>query len=141
MERNFTNHIGHHIMNISRNLTNAHNEKLEKYGITYAQLRILNCLWDKDGLTQKEILEIVRIKSSTITGIIDVLEKKGLAIRKLDKVDGRIRHVYLTNEGEALKMNSWEICLELEDRLSKTFSVEEKLLLLSWLRIISDNIK
>lgn len=140
MDKDFSKHVGYYIQEIARKSTIILNHEFEKLGITYAQFRVLNCLWKRGGLTQKEILEIICVKPSTLTGIIDILVKKGLVKREVDIVDGRVKRTYLTDEGKALKQNSWEVILELESRSTKELPDEEKTLMIKMLKSIKNNL-
>lgn len=133
--------IGHWIKIINRNMVNIHNHKLGKYGFTSSQLSVLSQLWKQNGLTQKEIAEKLQIKPPSLTGLLDILEAKGCLIRSEDKVDARIKRIYLTKEGQELRLKSLEIVDEMEELLCKGFTKEEKLLLLSWLKKLYNNLE
>lgn len=140
MDKDFSKHIGYYVQEIARKTTTILNHEFEKLGITYSQFRVLNCLWKKGGLTQKEILEIICVKPSTLTGIIDILVKKDLVIRKADEVDRRVKRIFLTYKGKGLKQASWQIIMELESRSTKELSQEEKTLMIKWLKSIDKNL-
>lgn len=140
MDKDFSKHIGYYVQEIARKTTIILNHEFERVGITYSQFRVLNCLWKKGGLTQKEILEIICVKPSTLTGIIDILVKKDLVIRKADEVDRRVKRIFLTDKGKGLKQASWQIIMELESRSTKKLSQEEKALMIKWLKCIDKNL-
>ncbi|MTI69279.1 MAG: MarR family transcriptional regulator [Firmicutes bacterium] len=134
MDKDFSNHSGYYIQEIARKMTIMLNEKLEALGITYSQFRVLNCLWKKGGLTQKEILEIICVKPSTLTGIINILVKKELVKRRIDNKDARIKRIHLTEKGKLLEKDSWNIILDIENEMCNSFSKEEKTLFVKWLK-------
>ncbi len=76
MEKQFSSHIGYYIQEIARKSAVTLNEKLGELDLTYAQFRVLNTLWKKGTLTQKEILVYICVKPSTLTGLTDQLVKK-----------------------------------------------------------------
>lgn len=80
-------------------------EDLEQFGITPGQYMVLKCLWDKNGETVKQLADRLQLDSSTITGILDRLENKGLIKRKPDPNDRRALSVVLTPEGQALQVS------------------------------------
>ncbi|MDW8799790.1 MarR family transcriptional regulator [Clostridium sp. A1-XYC3] len=133
--------VGHWIKIINRNMINIHNQKLEKYGFTVSQLSVLSRLWRQDGLTQKEIAKKLKIKPPSLTGLIDTLVTKGWVVRREDKVDARINRIYLTEEGQELKLKSLEVVDEMEKLICEGFSPEEKLLMLSWLKKLNNNLE
>lgn len=114
MEMQFSEHIGYYIQEIARKSANALNERLSELGITYAQFRVLNTLWKRGTLTQKEILVYICVKPSTLTGLTDQLEKKGLAGRIEVKGDRRAKKIALTPKGEALRDAAFKIIGDFE---------------------------
>ena len=140
MERNFETHIGYFIQETARILTRVHNEMLNAHGISFSQFRVLNCLWENDGMNQSEIADILHIKPSSLSTLISLLERKGFIVRTVDEVDTRSRRIFLTATGESLKAVSWKIIETLEDILAETFTDAEKKLLLEWLRTAMESI-
>lgn len=116
MDTVFSSHIGYFIQEIARKSALQLNDELKELDITYAQFRVLNTLWKRGTLTQKEILEHICVKPSTLTGLTDQLVKKGLAARKKDKADRRAKHIALTIKGEALREPAFEIINSFEKR-------------------------
>ena len=141
MDRNFDIHIGFYIQETARILTRVHNDMLDYYGISFAQFRLLNCLWEQDGLNQSEILDVLHIKPSSLSTMITLLEKKKLIRRQVDREDTRSRRIFLTEDGKRLKGLSWEIIESLETVLRDPFSAAEKELFLEWLRRVRNSIQ
>lgn len=73
--------------------------RFKAYDVTTEQWVVLRRLWEKDGLTQKELAERIMKDQPNITRILDKLEQKGL-IRRMDNVgDRRAFLVFLTEAG------------------------------------------
>lgn len=77
--------------------------RLAPYGVTPGQYGILKCLWDENGLTVKQLAERMCLDSSTITGLLDRMEQKGLIKRRPDPSDRRALSVILTPAGQQLE--------------------------------------
>ncbi len=73
--------------------------KLEEIGISIPQSFILFCLQEENGLTLKEIGSRTLIDSSSMTVLVDKLEKDELVKRKLDSQDRRAIRVFITEAG------------------------------------------
>lgn len=73
--------------------------KKNGYDITPQQWAVLNRLWDHDGLSQAEIADVTFKDRPVITRIVDILERKGVIVRRPDEQDRRIVRVYLTEKG------------------------------------------
>ena len=52
--------------------------QLSEYDITPSQYGVLSCLWTKEYATPKQISEILCLETSTISGVLDRMQKKGL---------------------------------------------------------------
>lgn len=78
------------------------NLQLEGTGITIPQSFILSYLLNEDGATLKEIGSKSLIDSSSMTVLIDKLEKDGLVERQLDTQDRRAIRVFITDQGRQI---------------------------------------
>lgn len=114
MEKQFSSHIGYFIQEIARKSAITLNVRLRELDLTYAQFRVLNTLWKKGTLTQKEILVYICVKPSTLTGLTDQLVKKGLAERIKVKDDRRAKKITLTPKGESLREPAFKIINDFE---------------------------
>ena len=77
--------------------------KLAEYDVTPVQYGILACLWNNDAQAPGQIAASLNLDSSTITGILDRMENKGLLKRTPDPNDRRALKVVLTATGRALQ--------------------------------------
>ena len=78
------------------------NKRIEKQlGLSIPQLLLLNFLKSKADFQSihSEIKNYLNLNSSTVTGIISRLEKKGLIIKSQGATDKRVVHVILTAKG------------------------------------------
>jgi DNA-binding MarR family transcriptional regulator len=71
----------------------------ENVRVTTAQAGILFLLKQKDGRTMSELSQILSIDNSTITGLVDRLEKTGLVRRDACLHDRRASHVFINPQG------------------------------------------
>ena len=55
--------------------------KLSSLGITPSQYSVLSCLWGRSHATPKQLAEILGIETSTVSGLLDRLQKNGLIDR------------------------------------------------------------
>ncbi|GBF32349.1 transcriptional regulator [Desulfocucumis palustris] len=76
--------------------------ELDKYGVNFGQSLILFSLLEKDGITLSEIGSRARIENSSLTTMVDRLEKELLVERRPDSQDRRIIRVFLTDRGRGL---------------------------------------
>ena len=83
-------------------------EKLQRQivkdeNLTPPQYSILNQLWKSDGKQFKELASACCCSPSTITGIVDTMEKKELVYREANPNDRRSLLVKLTPKGREVE--------------------------------------
>ena len=78
-------------------------KRLEPFDVTPVQQGVLYCLWKGDKTTPKEIAAELKLENSTISGILDRMEKKDLLKRQVSIEDRRYIEVVLTEKGAALE--------------------------------------
>ena len=101
--------------------------ELRKHGLSVALWPTLMCLWEQEGVTQREIAKKSKVESSTTTRTIDKLEKLGLVQRQVDPNSRRSFRIYLTDKGRALQKEITPIPLSVNHHiLSALDSSEQK---------------
>ena len=68
-------------------------------GIGWTAYNVLRQLDAADGRTAREIAAATMVAGSTLTGVLDTLEKDGLVERRRSVADRRVVHVHLTDAG------------------------------------------
>jgi DNA-binding MarR family transcriptional regulator len=83
----------------SRRVTRA---VAEQYGLTGSQLLVLKMLEPRGQVSLSALSEEIRAKNSTVTGIVDRMERDGLVVRRRSGDDRRVVHIELTAKGRKL---------------------------------------
>lgn len=71
---------------------------IARSGLTVPQMNALEELTGEDGLSLKELSGRMALSHSTVSGIIDRLERRELVGRKPDQKDRRYRRIFLSEE-------------------------------------------
>ncbi len=105
-------------------------KKIQKeYGVSIPQVLCLGFLRDAPNyqLTQGEIRNLLNLNSSTVSGIINRLETKGLLARLPKQGDKRVVNITLTSAGDNL-LNSIPSLMheQLTDKLNKLDDIKLK---------------
>ena len=129
------------INEFSRKVKTEYNNKLSKYDITYAQFLILEKLKINKSLSQKELLGILNIKGSTLTGIIDILLMKGLVRRIVSNSDKRSRNVVITEYGVKLLNVSSDIVENIDKKIMFDLNSNDKKILIKSIKNMSDKLQ
>lgn len=95
--------IGYLVRYGYRAFARALGEELRAYDISSGQWSVLRVLWEKEGLSQVELAERMRVEKASLTGVLDVMEKRALIVRTRNADDRRKINIHLTASARALK--------------------------------------
>ena len=77
--------------------------RLDQFDVTPVQYGVMYCLWEGGKNKPKEIAAELQLENSTISGVLERMEKKVLIERQVSKEDRRFIEVVLTGKGQALR--------------------------------------
>ena len=80
----------------------------------------------RPGLDQSTLSREIYIDTSTIAGVLDRLEARGLIQRRHSPDDRRVRQLYLTDEGAVLLKTASASVVGIQKWLLLPLSVEER---------------
>lgn len=89
-------------MRAAESVTSRVNRSMAAFDLTISQFGVLEALYHKGPLCQRDIGAKILKSTGNITMIIDNLEKRNLVRRERDSEDRRYLTVHLTEEGTAL---------------------------------------
>jgi len=97
---------------------------LKNYGIEInsAQGRIMFALWQQDNISINELAKKTQLKKSTLTSMLDRLEKMGYIIRRQSEKDRRVILIKRTNKDKNLEKKYVELSQEHTAFFYKGFS-------------------
>lgn len=98
---------------------------LSQYGITPSQFYVLSEIWEKDGLKFKELAKKLEMDGSTLTSILDRLERLDLVERRNDPEDRRSLLVFLKEKAKRKINEIAHLADELDQEIKERFSDEE----------------
>lgn len=140
MNYNMNESIGFIISRTHAKMRNNLFQRLKNYDVTSEQWVILNKLWEKDGVPQKDLSALSYKDQPNTTRILDKLENKGYIRRELSSKDRRSFLVYLTDEGRILQQKLLPIAAVSLEKAMAGFSEEETEALKEMLRRITRNL-
>jgi len=100
--------------------------ELKKHGLTIALWPTLMCLWEEEGVTQREIAQKSKVENSTTTRTLDKLENLGLVERQADPNSRRSFRIYLTDQGRALKEQLIPIPISINQKILSALEEAER---------------
>ncbi|MDM9383093.1 MarR family transcriptional regulator [Chlorogloeopsis sp. ULAP01] len=120
--------IGYLMVLVSRAHRNLVSAALADLGLYLGQEILLMYLWEKDGLTQSELVERMEIEPPTLTKMLNRMERSGLLERCRCPEDARSYRVFLTESGRSLQEPVTQLWHNFEKRILADFTLEEQLL-------------
>ena len=112
----------------------AMDARVSRYDVTPVQAHVLMYLHQHGGQApQRELTEFLRAKPSTVNGILDRMEEKGLVRRSVIGEDARRRLITLTDKGREQQSRFTESFLANEEAMVRGFSPAERETLLELL--------
>ena len=118
-------HICFNVGLVMRRVYDYYEKQLSVFGLSPPHYFVFNALWMGDGITVGELGERVCRDSSTLTGILDRMEKTGYVERRPNLDDRRSVLVFLTAKAQELGPRILEFAYELDATLRQPFSQEE----------------
>ena len=118
------------------------NNTLRNLDLTFSQINVLRALVhsaDKQ-MSLKELEKILHVAQSTTARIVTKMESKGLIDSFSDVSDKRIKYIRLTQYGEQYSSNAKQKLEEEETRLLSSLTETEKMVFVSLLQKITNNL-
>ena len=125
-----------------KRLMNRHLTENDGYGLTGMQFAIVSYIAKESterDVFQKDLEQKFDIRKSTVTGILNTMERDGLLLRETVPYDARLRKMILTDKALQAKINTEQVIDSVESQLSKGLSEEEIATFLTILAKISKN--
>lgn len=93
--------------------------------ITPAQSGILFLLKRKNGQTMSELTQVLSIDNSTLTGLVDRLERAGFVKRNAGMADRRASHVFITDRGSDEIERARSVIRRVNEKIKTGFTESE----------------
>ena len=134
-----------YIRSIGHNIKRLLDERLIPYDITNQQARIVGYIADNqqngNNINQKDIELAMGLKGSSITSLMQGLERKGFILRCSSVADARTKKLSLTSKGQNLINDFKEVFDETEVRITRGMPEEQRETFLQMLRLANKNVE
>jgi DNA-binding MarR family transcriptional regulator len=115
LHRNF----GFLIHDVARLMRVAFDRRGRELGLTRSQWWVLTALYAKEGVTQSELASFMDLEKATLGRLLDRLEEKEWIERRPDRLDRRIKRVYLTDRVQGLMRSLRAIAADIRTDAAK----------------------
>ena len=126
---------------LSKKITDKTSPNKQKKDISKGEKLVLQCLINKDGVTQLDIVKFTAFKPPTISIMLKKMENDGLITRRPDEYDLRAMRVFITDKGRAEYCNAVKVVKMIETKLLNGISEEEIDVMVKTLKKIKFNIE
>lgn len=127
---------GYHIRRLQQIAVAVFLQETDALGVTPVQYGALQAVANGPGIDQRTLARTIGLDTSTIAGVIDRLQARGLMQRGASPEDRRVRLLSLTPEGHALLQASQPSVLSAQQRLLAPLSPAERSEFMRMLRVL-----
>ncbi len=110
-------------------------------GLTLGQPKVLDYLGSHDGVSQRQIASACCIEPATLTSLLNRMEERGLAERRMLHGNRRTSYVFLTELGRTLQQQVERDFAELEAAAFDGVTAEERDTVLRVLEKVCGNLR
>jgi DNA-binding MarR family transcriptional regulator len=98
-----TRSAGYLANHMARLFAHELHRRIRAFGLAPAQFMTLLELWERDGLTQAELVARLDVEQATMANTLARMERDGLVLRRPHPEDRRAQQVFLTDRARALE--------------------------------------
>ena len=111
MRYNFNDSFGFILVKTGRLIENKLKINFDKEGldITPQQWSALTYLWNEDGISQQKLADAFSKDKTSMTRLLNNMEKNDLIERRKDEVDKRNKRIFLTYKSRLIKKSTIKI--------------------------------
>jgi MarR family transcriptional regulator, organic hydroperoxide resistance regulator len=95
--------VGYLVRETHRAFSRSLQARIGPHGVNVGMWFFLRALWEKDGISQRELSQRVRMMEPTTVTALRNMEKRGIVRRVRNTADRRVINVYLTPYGRELE--------------------------------------
>lgn len=126
MEFDHNTSAGYLINHVARLFFEGLRKRIEPFGIVPGQFPALLALWQKDGQTQKELVEKLDIEQATMANTLNRMERDGLILRKDHPTDGRAKIIWLTPKANSIRDDAYKAASTVNEMALADLSPDEQ---------------
>lgn len=108
---------------LSRTVTRIADEEFKKYGLVTSNAFLLMTVNSNSGMMPSEIGQVLMLKPSTVTRMLEKLEKQGLVLRQSEGKRTHVMPTHLSLELDPKIHRAWEV---IQDRFAEIIGKEDR---------------
>ena len=135
------NSAGYLINHMARLFAKGLQERIEPLGLVIGQFPILLELWQKDGVSQRSLLEKIDVEQATLANTLNRMERDGLITRTKHPSDARAQQIWLTERALSVRDQSYQAAHNQNQRGLNALNDAEQAQFLEFMRRIIGDIR
>lgn len=132
--------IVHHFVRIVNGLNGKLAERIRVMNINPVHFRVLQILYETDGLNITELREQCVIKQAVFSRVLDQVERRKLVKRTQDERDKRSYRIFLTEKGVATYETALPLAKKILDEAFVDLSAKEVSQLISLVAVVDNRV-
>ncbi|MEP4037626.1 MULTISPECIES: MarR family winged helix-turn-helix transcriptional regulator [unclassified Pseudophaeobacter] len=108
MDFNKDTSAGYLVNHMARLFAKGLQERITPLGIVIGQFPILLELWQKDGVSQRDLLAKLDIEQATLANTLNRMERDGLIKRTKNPADARTQQIWLTEAAKSIRPQAYQ---------------------------------
>jgi DNA-binding MarR family transcriptional regulator len=115
-------------------------KQIANSGIKTGDWYLLRVLWEKDGISQKELSRQSFLTESSVVTMLNSMAKAGLVVRERDEIDKRRMKILLTEKARGLKEELIPVARDINSRATRDIATEDLKTFMKVLSRMKDNL-
>jgi DNA-binding MarR family transcriptional regulator len=132
--------LGSLLVDITRMMRRAFQQRMEGRGLTLAQARVLVYVDRQAGMRQIELADLLEVQPITLARLVDQLVEMGLVERRADPSDRRAHRIHLTAAARPHLQAIEEVMVSLRADAMRGLDRKQAAALLDSLRLMRGNL-
>jgi DNA-binding MarR family transcriptional regulator len=132
--------LGYVINQVARQFARALHDEISQHGVVPGQFAQLLALYEKDGITQQELCEIVQIEQPTMANTLKRMERDGLVERVPHASDRRKHLIVLTDKAKRLEGSLIDAANRVNAAATQGLDRKDAGKLLATMRLLASNL-
>lgn len=135
------NSAGYLVNHMARLFAKGLQDRIAPLGIVVGQFPILLELWQKDGVSQKDLLNKLDIEQATLANTLNRMERDGLITRTKHTADARVQQIWLSDLAINARNEAYQAAHDQNEAALAALSKSEQAQLMDFMRRIIGSVR
>ncbi len=118
--------LGYLANQMARLMTRSLAQELKPLGLAPAQFVVLMQLWERDGLTQGELVARLNVEQATMANTLNRMERDGFVERRQHPRDSRAQTLHMTEKASGMREAAMRTARRVNEAVVGDLSDEER---------------